>query len=273
MRKLCLAVIVILLQASCTSMEAVQKYAVSVQATVGEVRPVAGDFHASCMRANQYKPYDSKKDCTKEQEASQAIVKVANVLNDYASALGALASDGFVQYNEDISSLTNELKGQKVDGLNDEKIDAVGSLANFIATAATKVYQQKQVGKFIKESHNSVANVSDILADLLEINYKKAIELELSAWEFGYIEVESISRESERAAWESYAQKQWELKVSLEEKKNAVAGLAQTVRQIGVTHGKLKKDASNLDAKEVQAFVKNFISEVKPVIKEVQDAF
>ncbi len=273
MRNVCLAVLVILLQTSCTSMEAVQQYAVSVQATVGEVRPVAGDFYASCLRANQYKPFDFRKECTTEQKASQAIVKVANVLNDYSSALGTLASDGLVQYNEDVSSLTKELKGENVKGLNDEKIDAVGSLANFIATAATKVYQQKQVGKFIKESHNSVAKVSDSLADLLETNYVTAIDLELLAWEFSYLEVEALSRDSNRVAWESYAQTQWELKASLDEKKNAAAALAQTVKQIGVIHEKLKNDASSLDAKEVQALVKNFIREVKPVIKEVQTAF
>jgi len=160
-------------------MEAVQKYANYTQSTIGSVKPVAQDFQASCMRANSAKPFSSRSKCSTEQEAAKAILMISNVLADYGLALGALASDELVNYDNDISGLTGEIKQLNLKGANDAKIDAVGSLAKFIAKAASSAYQQKQVKKFLEESNTSVVSVTNTLSDVIDQNYLYAISLEM----------------------------------------------------------------------------------------------
>jgi rubrerythrin len=254
-------------------MEAVQKYASYSQSTIESVKPVAKDFYASCTRTNSFKPLNSHSDCKTEQEASKAILTVSNVLDEYAVALGALAADELVSYDTDIDAMTTEIKGLKVKGLEENKVDAVGSLAKLISKAATSAYQQQQVGNFIRESDTSITTVTETLSSIIEKNYSTAIEMEISAWEDGYKRVERAARTEKPLEWEAYSKAQWKDRAELDAKLNAVKDLAKNIREIGSTHTKLKKDAEKLTGKEVAAFVRSFVEEAKPVIKEVQDAF
>ncbi|MGD0821922.1 MAG: hypothetical protein ABSA71_14390 [Desulfomonilia bacterium] len=267
------SIILILFMSGCTSMEAVQKYASYSQSTIESVKPVAKDFYASCTRTNSFKPLNSHSDCKTEQEASKAILTVSNVLDEYAVALGALAADELVSYDTDIDAMTTEIKGLKVKGLEENKVDAVGSLAKLISKAATSAYQQQQVGNFIRESDTSITTVTETLSSIIEKNYSTAIEMEISAWEDGYKRVERAARTEKPLEWEAYSKAQWKDRAELDAKLNAVKDLAKNIREIGSTHTKLKKDAEKLTGKEVAAFVRSFVEEAKPVIKEVQDAF
>lgn len=266
-------IILALLMSGCTSMEAVQKYASYSQSTIESVKPVAKDFYASCTRTNSFKPLDSHSECKTEQEVSKAILMVSNVLDEYAMALGALAADELVSYDNDIDAMTKEIKGLKVQGLEEGKIDAVGSLAKFISKAATSAYQQQQVGRFIRESDTSITIVTETLANIIEKNYSHAIDMEISAWREGYKRVERAVRTEKPLEWEAYSKAQWKDRAELDAKLNAVKNLAKSIREIGSTHVKLKEDAEKLTSKEVFAFVRSYIKETKPVIKEVQDAF
>lgn len=267
-----IAAIVVLLS-SCASMEAIQKYAAYTQSTIEGVRPIAKDFYTSCLRANSYKPFVNYSKCETEAKASKAILKIANVLDDYSIALSALATDEFVNYDTDINALTTEINNLKVSGLDDKKVDAIGSLAKFVAKAATSAYQQKHIARFIKESNESIVEVSNILSDLIEHNYSQVIKLEISAWELAYQGVERVARDKNPLEWESYSWKQWQNRAETEGKLIAAKNLAKSISEIGETHAKLKKDADNLTSKEVINFVQSFIKEVKPVIKEIQEAF
>ncbi len=261
------------LQTGCASMEAVQEYAAVTQATVGEVRPVAKDFYASCMRANSYKPFQFKKDCQNEEQASRAILLIGSVLGDYGSALGALSSDELVSYDKDIDGLTNEINNLGISSLDEDQVNAVGGLAKFIAKAATSGYQQSQVAKFIQESDEAVGKVSSTLSSIIQSNYTQALSIEISAWKEGYRRVEQETREKRALEWERHAIDQWKTRAELEDKKKAALTLADSIAQIGKTHSQLAKDSSQLTGKEVIALVKRYVKEAKPVIKEIQNTF
>lgn len=265
--------ILVLLLSGCASMEAVQKYASYTQSIIESVKPVAKDFHASCTRANSFKPLSSYSKCETEQKASKAILMISNVLDEYAFALGALAANELISYDTDIDAMIKEIKNLQVKGLEDEKVDAVGDLAKFIAKAATTAYQQKQVAQFIKESNESIVNVSETLADVIEKNYTEAIQLEIFAWEDAYKRVERVARTEKPLEWEIYSKAQWKNRADIEAKLNAANSLSKSIQEIGTTHAKLTKDADQLTSKEVAAFVRSFIKHAKPVIKEIQDTF
>ena len=272
-KKIFFVVVFVMFLSACVTLESVQKYGTYTQTTIGIVRPVAQDFSDSCLRTNSYKPYVNYSKCESELQASKAILKIANVLNDYGAALSALASDELVSYDADIDGLTKELKNLNIKNLDNQKVTAVGDLAKFIAKCATSAYQQKQVEKFIKESNDSVKNVTNILADIIEKNYRQAVNEEISAWENDYKRVEKEARDKKPIEWASYSQGQWHNREELEKKLNSTSDLAKSIREIGSTHEKLKNDADSLSSKEVAAYVRNFVNEVKPVIQEMQEAF
>lgn len=261
------------LLSGCASMEAVQKYADYSRSTIESVRPVAEDFQASCMRANSAKPFANYSKCSTEQDASKAILTVSNVLADYGAALGALAADELVNYDKDIDGLTGEIKNLKVKGLEDAKVDAIGSLAKFIAKAATSAYQEKQVKTFLNESNSSLVSVTNTLADVINTNYSEAIKLEISSWEDSYQRVERVARDNNPLEWESYSKAQWKTRTELAEKLIAAKSLSENIRKIGSTHTKLINDANDLTSKKVAAMVKSFVNDATPVIKEIKKAF
>ena len=260
-----------MLLSGCVSMQAVKDYSTLSRTTIESVTPVAKDFHASCLRANSYKPLSVYSKCDSEQEASKAILTVASVLDAYGAALGALASDELADYNTDVTKLTDELK--KLKAGDDKMIDTIGKLSSLIANAATSAYQQKEVVKFIQAGDESISNVADGLADLIEKNYEKAISLELSAWTDAYKRVERVERESKPLEWEAYSKTQWQQRSELETRLSATRALAKSIRGIGQTHHRLKQDAEKITGKEVYASVRTFVDAAKPVIKDVQEAF
>lgn len=255
----------------CVSMEAVKDYSTYSRITIESVTPVAKDFHTSCLRANSYKPLVAYSKCNTEKEASKSILMVASVLDAYGAALGALSSNELASYDTETNELTVELTKLKL--VDEPKIKAVGKLSSLIANAVTNSYQQKELIKFIKESDDSVGNVCEVLADTLEKNYVQAITLEISAWEDAYKRVEIIERNSKPLEWESYSKAQWQQRSELEAKLAVTKSLAKNIRNIGITHHKLKEDAEDLSTKEVYSIVRNFIDTSKPVIKDVQEAF
>lgn len=261
------------LLSGCSSMEAVQKYADYSRSTIESVKPVAEDFQASCLRANSAKPFANYNKCSTEQEASKAILMVSNVLSDYGAALGQLSADELVSYDKDIDGLTGEIKNLKAKGIDDSKVDAIGSLAKFIAKAATSAYQQKQVKKFLNETNDSLINVTTTLADAIDTNYSQAINLEITSWEDSYQRVERVARNNNPLDWESYSKSQWKTRAELSEKLKAAKNLSENIKRIGVTHTKLKNDANDLTSKEVAAIVKSFINDATPVIKEINKTF
>lgn len=266
-------IILVSLLSGCMSLKAVQKYATYSQATLENVQPVAKDFYESCTRANSFKPINSHSGCKTEQEASKAILMISNVLKKYTVSLGALAADEIINYDTNIDEMTTELKVLKVNGLEDAKVDAVGSLAKLIAKTATSSYRERRVSNFIIESDESINIVTESLADIIEKNYSNAIDLEISAWKDRYQIVEEVVRNESPLEWDAYSKAQWKDRAELDAKLNAVKDLSESIRKIGSTHSKLKKDAKNLTGKEVAALIRSFVEETKPVIKQLQDAF
>jgi len=175
-------------------MQAVKDYSSYSHMTIESVNAVAKDFYFSCLRTNSYKPYGSHSECQNEQQASEAILAVAGVLDAYSTALGALASNELIDYTADINKLSDEVK--KLPSLDNEKVNVLGQLAALIAKASTSAYQQKKIVKFVQDGNDAVLAVSKILADLIETNYSNAITLELGAWESDYKRVENTERDS-----------------------------------------------------------------------------
>ncbi|PWK42368.1 hypothetical protein [Pseudomonas sp. OV226] len=263
--------VLISLTSGCVSLDSVKNYASYSKLTVESTRPIAQDYFDSCMRANNYKPYSHASNCQSERATSNAISEIAEVLAAYSDSLGALASDELVSYDDNLNEVASELK--KIKGASPEKVDAIKTLSAKIASATTNAYRQKQIVKYISESNDAVVSVSDTLASVIEQNYSFAISLEIDAWSDSYRKVEIVERDAHPLAWDAFATSKWQERENLEKKQSAATALADSIRKIGSTHAKLKKDAEHITGDEVYASVRSFISDVKPAINQVKAAY
>lgn len=260
-----------LLLAGCVSMEAVTKYSSYSKGTVDSVAVVARDYALSCVRSNSYKSLDSYNDCVDAKKSARAIIDVSKVLSDYSDALSALASDETVDYSVNIEKIANEAKNIK--GYDEDKVGALKKLSGFIAKMATDYYRQKQISEVIVSANATVIKFSSDLADVIDQNIVYQYENELETWQQRYQFVERSQRNSSPFEWESYSSNQWAKRIDIESKMAAAKSLAMGVRQIGVTHNKLSKDAENLTGKEVYAAVRAYANQAKPILEEVRHAF
>ncbi|HET98137.1 MAG TPA: hypothetical protein ENN98_05525 [Desulfurivibrio alkaliphilus] len=260
-----------LLPAGCVSLPVVEDYAAHSRATIASTKPVAEDFYHSCLRANSYKPLAMHSKCETELGASRAILQIASVLDAYTATLGALAADQLADYGAELNQLTDEVK--KLEGMKERQVDAIGQLSLLIANTATSAYRQKQMVRFLRGGDQAVGVVAEGLADLLESHYRRAINLELTAWTEGYRRVERVARDSNPLAREGHAQTQWRQYNELQARLATTASLAGSLRAIGHTHHKLTREAEQISGQEVYASVRAFIENTKPVLKEVQAAF
>ena len=256
----------------CVSTQAVQQYAAYSRTMIDQVQPVAADFYDSCVRSNQYRPFENRSQCTSEKAAAAGIGNVALVLDRYNSALGALAADSKVAFDKELDGLAAEI-GTLPIGVNKTQIDAVGSIAKLLANAAASGYQKHEVAKFVRQANTSVFVVADALASMIEKNYDLAISNELLAWESSFRTAEKTSKDLHSPTWNSYADAQWQQRAGLEKKLEASKMLAAALRRIGATHQQLSDDADKLSSAEIAAAVTAFYDKAKPVLAQSRAAF
>lgn len=267
-----LALAVGMLLPGCTSMKAVQDYAVTSHKTLEGVQSVGKDFAASCERQNKYRPLNEYRECETEKTQAKGIQAAVAVLDAYVVALGALAADELVSYNKELDGLAKEVKASGI--IKDkEKVDAFAHVAEFIATAFTSAYQQEEVAKYLVQGNDAMANATEGLAVVVEEDYPGRIDNEVIMWKQHFKKVEGAVQAKYPLEWENYAAVQWQARFDLDAKIAAARALAKSVRTIGKAHAELKKDAERLTGKEVYAAVRDYVNAAQPVLKEVQDAF
>lgn len=273
-KKICLfpLIVSLMLLSSCTSLQSIHKYGTFIHKTVAEAKPVAEDFYTSCMRIHVYRDCWKPEDCETEKQASKAILTVAKVLDAYGAALSTLSSDQLGNYDVETKNLTNEINNLKSEKINKARVQLIGKLANLVADAATKGYQQKQLTIFISDCNDAVMSVSNTLADLIGTHYIKAIEIEMEEWRNTCREAEH-AKENNYFEWVAFSKEQFQYLIKLQAKADSAENLAKNIRNIGKTHAKLKQNLNNLSGKEVAEAVKYLLSQATPAIHEIETAF
>lgn len=262
--------------AACAPLDSVREYSAGSLATTEQVWPVAMDFVDSCERGNEYRITAHRQDCSEEAQASRAVAIVAEALSLYVQALGDLASDELVYYDEELDGFSAELNDlkfvQKLEN-SDAKVEAVSGLAKVIAKAATDRYRQSKIKEVIIAANQPLQQVTETLAGIIDSNYIFALQLESDARHKNLRTLEHQYSRSEPLAWEMYLDWHDKREQLLADKKAAALELAQTIRSIGVTHEELYQRVNDLRARDLAETVRRYVKEIKPVLNQVHKAF
>jgi len=138
---------------SCTTPDAVSKFCGSAGATLTSASSVFDDMKLSCLREidsrnefGTFKPsVQSDPNCAAIGDQAAGAAAAAKILSDYFSAINSLASFGTAKAGTDAQNLLSKT-GAAV-GASSAAQTALGSIAQFLVSAATSGYQRKQLEK------------------------------------------------------------------------------------------------------------------------------
>ena len=145
---------------------------------------LAYDIYNSCIRRAQYYPLQAPgndaiqeqaiKDCNDLNRPQAANAKKANqVLINYMVAVGQLASDNTVKFNESLVNITKALNGLNIKAieLNKEQVDAGIGIANFFIDWITRKFRRGNLKKAIVCTDDSIQTYSEGLMNVFQEGY------------------------------------------------------------------------------------------------------
>ncbi len=175
-----------LLSSGCVTFPAVRAVASASQQASAPFREIAADMPASCLRAEAYRPagLGPESACTTLEKVKPSLLDVQNVLDNYFGVLGQLASNQPVSFDKPFDQLTAAVKaGTKVPAA---QIDAVDSLAKYLADLATRAIREATLKDVIAAQNGNVQKVLEAQKTIAGNDYRQLLENEDRALHFHF---------------------------------------------------------------------------------------
>jgi hypothetical protein len=262
---------------SCTTPDAVSKFCGSAGATLTSATLVFDDMKLSCLREidsrNEFgtfkPPVQSDRNCTAIGDQSAGAAAAAKILSDYFSAIDSLASFGTAKAGTDAQNLLSKT-GAAV-GANSAAQTALGSIAQFLASAATSGYQRKQLEKDLS---NVSVNISAVVNALITIVHDDYIGRQLASEEQKladrYLEfAKGTSPEVKLLLdyrWHDDEQ-------ALAAKRASAQSLITALQALSKGFADLAANAHQLKAKEVPGLLGPYVTQLQTLIPQIQKGF
>ncbi|MDA2919086.1 hypothetical protein MYX76_06260 [Desulfobacterota bacterium AH_259_B03_O07] len=237
--------------------------------------------------------------CDKYKVSVLGIVEAQNVLQNYAEALGKLASDDVVTFSTETAALKNALQSIDIDGqnpFNDARVGATMKIAEFIFNIAVKGYRQKKLKDTIEIGNENLYELVDGLNDFAII-YTKILESEkntVKSYQKNVLKTEIINLNKQIDNLEKMGKRfdslvgllevrRDQLKgevfeaessiILVEEKQSGAKDYMMILEKISSTHKQLYESRNDLDSQELIDLIKSYSQELIPLIKNIRHAF
>ncbi len=278
-RRLAFFAVILLMPSGCKTSSGVSKFCGSATSTLASADPVFRDLAATCLReVNIQKGIGSfevvQKDPSCELIAQQAdgARAATRVLSDYFSALNSLATFGTAKVGSDASALLSRTGAAL--GATSAAQTALGSMASFLATAATGVYKQKSLDRDLIAASKNIGDVIDALVAVLQTNYLGPGQ--------------GLTQESQKLTtrYKEFAQthatadtmltldRQWhDDESSIEAKRASAESLVCALLAIKQGTANLAANAHSIKAKDLSSLLEPYGAEVQTLIPQIQKGF
>jgi hypothetical protein len=272
-----LAGVLVLSLMSCTTPDAVSKFCGSAATTLTAATPVFEDMKQSCQREVNSReefgtfkpPAEGDPNCAAIGTQADGAKAAARILSDYFSAINSLASFGTAKVGTDAQNLVT--KTAAAVGEKSPAQTALGSIAQFLASAATSGYQQKQLEKDLTQVSANISSVVNALVAIIQKDYVGRL----------------LSSEEQKLAvrYREFAQgKSPEVKLLLDDRWNAdeqalvakrssAQSLVAALQALSKGFADLAANAHHLKAKEVPGLLGPYVTQLQALIPQIQKAF
>ena len=268
----------------CDTPDAVSKFCGSSITTLSSANTVFDDMKQSCLREvnsrqefGTFKPaVQSDENCTKIDAKVEGAKAAAKVLSDYFTAINSLASFGTAKAGTDAKDLATKTGAAL--GASSAAQTAVGAIAEFLVSAATSGFQQKQLEKDLpKVSSNVTAVVNGLVRVILNDYFELGLDTEEAKLATQYEEFAKKNSTKEKPL-------SAELKLSLHDrwladeaviagKRASAQSLVAGLQAISKGLADLAANAHKLKAKDLPALLSPYITQIQALIPAIQKAF
>lgn len=266
-----------LLLVSCTTPDAVSKFCASAVTTLTSANPIFADMKLSCLREvnsreefGTFKPLlQTDQSCTDIGNQAEGAVAAAKLLSEYFSAIDSLASFGTTKAGTDEQNLLTKT-GAAV-GASSAAQTALGSIAQFLVSAATSGYQQKQLAK---DLGNVSRNITVVVGALITIIRDDYIGRQLKSEE-----QKTADRYKEFAKGKSpevqlLLDDRWHAdELAIEGKRASAQSLITALQALSNGFTNLAANAHRLKAKEVRGLLAPYVTQLQALPPQIQKAF
>lgn len=259
---------------ACADLKAIRKFADSSVNSAGYTS-LSADYPRSIERQKRYQEekYHAQLDeeLQKRKLQQPALLALHKGVEEYMSAVGALASDELVSYDNSVDSLAGEIKKAKL--IDDSKVDAFASLTKLIAKAATDLYRQRKLKQLINDANNDFQTVITAISDIVSKDFTSSLHNEAVTVDKYYKEIITIAEKAlpQQAAVELLRDKWQEKKDEVKAKSEACVLYVKTLKTIGDGHQMLFDNKDNLSTKQVLDSINTYGKEVSALYKQFKD--
>ncbi|MGI4829724.1 MAG: hypothetical protein ACRYFU_16240 [Janthinobacterium lividum] len=275
--RLVLAATILLISSGCNTPDAVSKFCGSANTTLAAAIPVFKDLPASCLREvnlqkgiGAFEAVQTDPSCDLIAKQAEGAVAATKILSDYFSALNSLATFGTAKVGSDASSLLS--KTEAAVGAGSAAQTALGSMAGFLATAATGAYQQRALNKDLTVVSKNIGDVVDALVTIVQNNYiDQALTAENQKLGTRYKEFALTSTSAEVLL---NLDDRWHVdERSVDAKRASAETLISALQAIKNGTADLAANAHSVKAKELPGLLNPYITQIQMLIPQIQKGF
>ena len=240
-----------------SDLKGAEKYGLMAAEFEASTTKLADDIYNSCIRRAQYISLQAPRNDTIQEQAIQdcndlnrpqaANAKKANqVLINYMVAVGQLASDNTVKFNESLVNISNALNGLNIEAikLNKEQVDVGIGIATFFIDWVTREFRRGNLKEAIVCTDDSIQTYSKGLTNVFQKGYIDGIlEQESESIRRYYEDYATVMRQRDAIDREFRALEQEKfqaINASLKRRDAAYAYLA-IINKTAEVHGGLKE--------------------------------
>jgi hypothetical protein len=263
---------------SCIDFGPVREYAaLSKQASTGYFE-IVQDLYQSCLRSAEFdSPADGgtpEAHCAEWKKVQPGLLKAESTLQDYLVAIGKLAGDETVSYDENLDSLRQALENTTLSGkavFDSKQVDAATGIAGFMLKAATDAYRRRELERAFSSQNENVKTVTAALKEIVGHDYEKRLENEETAITAFQVRVQRASDQS--LAAEIGRREAQEHLWDIAKKREAADSYVKTLDLIAKGHQQLYEHKKELSSKDLAKSLADDVSKMIPLIQSIQKAF
>jgi hypothetical protein len=267
---------ILLLLSACADLKGIRQFS-EVSADTASYTALSIDYVKSIERQKRFQDQSRHADLDRiikdRKQQQDALLGLHRGVQEYMTAIGALAADELVSYDSALDSFSKNLKSAKVPHLDDKSVDAFSALIKLIAKAASDAYRQKQLNLIIGDSNTDFQTLISSMSDIVGLDYISSLEDEEAAVDKFYQKIIVISDNAPpQQASIQLLKESWQAKKdAIVVKKQSCALYAKSLKKIGEGHQLLYQNREKLTAKQFLDTLYGYRKEVEALNKEIQN--
>lgn len=270
--------VVVLLSSGCGAQDivSVQKFANLARAANEKYPALVADLYNSCVRTAQFDTntipsrLEIADRCDRFQQLQPGLLAINQVLESYIFALGSLASDKAVVFDDEFQNLNRAV--ETLPGVKPQQVSAVTSIINFLVSAGVDNYRREELAKVIAKSNKDLQTTLDTQKSIFNDDYKRLLLIESDTIDGFYREkMLQLHDNPEKLL---FIRNQWQEEKSLvSQKLTATNDYLQILEQLGKAHQKLYDNRNRLDSTVISQLMLQYTYRLKPLIENLIKTF